>query len=137
MGLLSEITARHLYVTAARMRVDADTSVIGDCEDDEFSGPSRRLMNRFIRGEMTLALSSLTLRELEAAPKPVRKVLERVPSEHTEMVDLSDDAEKLAAQYIDRGVISSRMIADALHIAVATVAGVDVLVSWNFKHVVN
>ena len=29
------------------------------------------------------------------------------------------------------------MIADALHIAVATVAGVDVLVSWNFKNVVN
>ena len=53
------------------------------------------------------------------------------------MVDLSDDAEKLAAHYIERGVISSRMIADALHIAVATVAGVDVLVSWNFKHVVN
>ena len=137
VGLLSEITARHPYVTAARMRVYADTSVIGGCEDDEFRGPSRQLMNRFIRGEMTLALSSLTLRELEAAPKPVRKVLERLPSEHTEMVDVSDDAEKLAAQYIERGVISSRMIADALHIAVATVAGVDVLVSWNFKHVVN
>ena len=137
VGLLSEITPRHPYVTAARMRVYADTSVIGGCEDDEFSGPSRRLMNRFIRGEMTLALSSLTLRELEAAPKSVRRVLEGVPSEHTEMVDLSDDAEKLAAHYIERGVISSRMIADALHIAVATVAGVDVLVSWNFKHVVN
>ena len=137
VGLLSEITARPPYVTAARMRVYADTSVIGGCEDEEFSGPSRQLMNRFIRGEMTLALSSLTLRELEAAPKPVREVLEGVPAEHTEMVDLSDDAEKLAAQYIERAVISSRMIADALHIAVATVAGVDVLVSWNFKHVVN
>ena len=51
------------------------------------------------------------------------------------MVDLSDDAEKLAAQYIERGQFTK--IADALHIAVATVAGVDVLVSWNFKHVVN
>ena len=105
VGLLSEITARYPYVTAARMRVYADTCVIGGCEDDEFRGPSRQLMNRFIGGEMTLALSSLTLRELEAAPQPVRKVLEGVPSEHTEMVDLSDDAEKLAAQYIERGVI--------------------------------
>ncbi len=86
---------------------------------------------------MTLALSSLTLRELEAAPKRVRDILDGVPSEHTEMVDLSDEAEKLAARYIERGVLSPRMIVDALHIAVATVAGVDVFVSWNFKHVVN
>ena len=35
------------------------------------------------------------------------------------------------------GAIAARMRADALHIAVATVARVDVLVSWNFKHIVN
>ena len=136
-GLLAEIMAPQPYIPAAKLRVYADTSVIGGCDDDEFSRPSRQLIDRFVRGDMTLALSSLTLRELEAAPKHVRDILRAVPPHHTEIVDLSDEAEKLAARYIERGAISPGMLADALHIAVATVAGVDVLVSWNFKHMVN
>ena len=60
---------------------------------------------------MTLALSSLSLRELEAAPKRVRDILRAVPPHHTEMVDLSDEAEKLAARYIERGAISPGMLA--------------------------
>ena len=136
-GLLAEIIAPQSYTPATRLRVYADTSVIGGCEDDEFSRPSRQLIDRFVHGEMTLALSSLTLRELEAAPKHVRDILRAVPPHCTEIVDLSDEAEKLAARYIERGALSPGMLADALHIAVATVAGVDVLVSWNFKHMVN
>jgi len=46
-------------------------------------------------------------------------------------------ARELAAAYVAEGAIGTRMRADALHIAVATVARVDVLVSWNFKHIVN
>jgi len=38
---------------------------------------------------------------------------------------------------IEDGAIGAPMRADALHIALATVARVDVLVSWNFKHIVN
>ena len=136
-GLFAEIMASQPYMPTARLRVYADTSVIGGCEDDEFSGPSLQLIDRFVHGKMTLALSSLTLRELEAAPKRVRDILRAVPPHHTEMVDLSDEAEKLAARYIERGAISPGMLADALHVAVATVTGVDVLVSWNFKHMVN
>jgi hypothetical protein len=41
------------------------------------------------------------------------------------------------AEYIRQAVVSRRMLADAQHIAVATVARVDVLVSWNFRHIVN
>lgn len=35
------------------------------------------------------------------------------------------------------GAVGAGMRVDALHIALATVARVDVLVSWNFKHIVN
>ena len=52
-------------------------------------------------------------------------------------LSLSSEAEELATAYIDDGAIGARMRADALHIALATVARVDVLVSWNFKHIVN
>ena len=79
----------------------------------------------------------MTIRELEAAPEDVSRVIGQVPPEHIEVLSLSPEAEELAAAYIAEGVIGPRMRADALHIALATVARVDVLVSWNFKHVVN
>ena len=118
-------------------RIYTDTSVLGGCEDDEFRDPSRRLLEAFVSGELTLVLSELVLRELEAAPEHVRMVVGRVPDMHVEALRLSREAEELAAAYIEEGAIGVRMRADALHIALATVARVDVLVSWNFKHIVN
>ncbi len=118
-------------------RVYTDTSVMGGCEDDEFREPSRRLLEAFVGGDLTLVLSELTLRELDAAPEKVRIVLGRVPQANIEPLSLSSEAEELAGAYIEDGAIGARMRADALHIALATVARVDVLVSWNFKHIVN
>lgn len=118
-------------------RVYPDTSVLGGCEDDEFRTASVRLLETFIRGEMTLVLSELTLRELETAPEPVRKLVASVPEAHVEPLGLSPEAEELAAAYIQDGAIGEGMRVDALHIALATVARVDVLVSWNFKHIVS
>ena len=118
-------------------RIYTDTSVMGGCEDDEFRDPSRRLLEAFVGGELTLVLSELVLRELETAPEGVRMVIGQVPEAHIEAILLSPDAEELAAAYIEEGAIGARMRADALHIALATVARVDVLVSWNFKHIVN
>ena len=118
-------------------RIYTDTSGVGGCEDVEFRDPSRRLLEAFRRGDMTLVISELTLRELERAPASVRDVLGRVPADLIEVLPLSGEAEDLASAYIADGAIPSRMRADGLHIALATVARVDVLVSWNFKHVVN
>lgn len=120
-----------------KARIYLDTSVLGGCEDEEFREPSQRLLKAFQIGEKILALSELTVRELETAPARVRAVLASVPSPHVEAIPLSIEAEELAAAYIADGVIGVRMRADALHIALGTVARVDVLVSWNFKHIVN
>jgi len=43
----------------------------------------------------------------------------------------------IARHYIEEGVVSEEYLVDAQHIAIATVSRVDVLVSWNFKHIVN
>ena len=53
------------------------------------------------------------------------------------MLQLDAEASELAEAYIAAAVLSPRMRADAQHIAIATVGRVDVLVSWNFKHIVN
>ena len=120
-----------------KTRIYTDTSVLGGCEDEEFREPSRRLLEAFVRGDLRLVLSELTVRELEAAPEGVRTLLGRVPAAHIEGLAVSQEAEELASAYIDDGAIGARMRADALHIAMATIARVDVLTSWNFKHIVN
>jgi hypothetical protein len=118
-------------------RVYADTSVLAGCEDAEFRDSSLRLLRAFVCGDLTLVLSELTLRELESAPEAVRKVVAKIPEAHVEALGLTAEAEELAAAYIADAAVGPGMRVDALHIALATVARVDVLVSWNFKHIVN
>jgi hypothetical protein len=118
-------------------RIYTDTSVIGGCEDEEFRVHSRRLMDAFVRGDLRLVLSELTLRELAPAPPAVREVLAAVPDRHIEVIQLTSAADELARRYLAEGILKANMLADAQHIAMATVANVDALVSWNFRHVVN
>ena len=120
-----------------KFRIYTDTSVLGGCEDEEFAEHSVRLMESFVRGECILVLSSLTVQELVTAPAEVRRRLSSVPETQVEMLQLDAEAKDLAEAYISAGVLTAKMRADAQHIAIATVARVDVLVSWNFKHIVN
>ena len=105
--------------------------------DDEFREPSRRLIERCARGEVTLVVSAVTARELRGAPRAVREVLPSIDPGHFERIEVTREVEILASKYIEKGALGEMMRADALHIAAATVAGVDVLASWNFRHMVN
>ena len=136
-GLLAGLPGREAVRPYPKMRVYADTSVIGGCEDDEFRESSRRLIERCAQGELTLVVSAVTAGELRRAPPPVRRVLPSIGPEHLERVEVTREVEMLANGYIERGALGEGMRADALHIAAATVAEVDVLASWNFRHMVN
>ena len=120
-----------------KVRIYTDTSVLGGCEDEEFAEHSIRLMEGFVRGDLVLVLSSLTIQELAAAPAEVRRRLAAVPEIHIETLQLDAQAKELAEAYVAAGVLGATMRADAQHIAIATIGRVDVLVSWNFKHIVN
>lgn len=120
-----------------RPRIYTDTSVIGGLFDKAFQDASRRLFDRFLAGEAIAVVSDLTILELQNAPDAVRRALERVPSQSLETILITREAEELAAAYIQAGVIGPSSREDARHIATATVYRVDVLVSWNFKHIVN
>ena len=119
------------------LRVYVDTSVVGGCLDEEFRAASVRLIERSRTEAALLVISDTTLAELAGAPATVRAVLEDLPPRCLEFVRQNEISEALADEYIRQEVVSHRMLADALHIAVATIAKVDVLVSWNFKHIVN
>jgi predicted nucleic acid-binding protein len=122
---------------ARPIRVYVDTSVIGGCLDDELRKPSMQLFDRSRAGGALLVVSDTTLAELASAPPKVRGVIEDLPRECLEFVQQNAESEALAEEYIRQAVVSRRMLVDAQHIAVATVARVDVLVSWNFRHIVN
>ena len=120
-----------------RMRIYIDTSVIGGCIDKEFQYPSWQLFNRFKRGEMIAVVSELTELELEDAPREVQDILTEITEKYIESVELTEEAVNLAKKYIEEEVIGEGKLVDAEHIAIATICRVDVLVSWNFKHIVN
>jgi hypothetical protein len=122
---------------AMRRRIYTDTSVVGGCLDEKFSTYSLQLFERFRAALDILVLSDLTLAELEGAPENVREVLQTVPREALEEVRLDAEASDLAQEYLAAGVLGGAHLEDARHIATATVQRVDVLVSWNFKHIVN
>lgn len=121
----------------ALQRIYVDTSVIGGCEDPEFTEWSTRLFNDFRKGLRIVVISDLTLRELELAPETVQIVLDTIPNKAFEYADLSEQAEELAHRYLVEGVVGEKHVVDAQHIAIATVRKVDVLVSWNFQQIVN
>jgi hypothetical protein len=120
-----------------RLLIYVDASVVGGCEDEEFAEGSLALWRLFIEGKYIMALSEHTLRELAGAPEPVRLRLREVPEAHRVMIPDNPEADALAAAYVAHGIVGPGSHADALHVALATVSHSDVLVSWNFKHIVN
>jgi hypothetical protein len=118
-------------------RIYADTSVIGGCLDEEFRFASRRIFDWFKKGKAVIVVSELTLIELENGPEQLAAILDQVPERFREYVELTREADELAWSYIRQGVIGVKNRVDAQHIAIATLSRVDVLVSWNFKHIVN
>jgi hypothetical protein len=118
-------------------RVYIDTSVIGGCIDNEFKEWSGKLFNEFRNGRKVAVISDITLDELDLAPGKVQKILKQIPEKFLEIVESNQDTEQLARYYIVSGAITEKFYLDGLHIAIATCYNVNVLASWNFRHIVN
>jgi len=120
-----------------KQRVYIDTSVIGGCFDKEFEKWSNALFDDFKNGRMIVVVSDVTMDELSGAPDRVKRNFETIPEDYLEVLVLDNEAKLLAQKYIDEGVVTEKYFEDALHIAIATIFKVNVVVSWNFKHIVN
>ena len=117
-------------------RIYVDTSVLGGCFDVEFSTWSNGLLEDFRRGLLRAVLSDVTAEEIGRAPATVQAVHQELVSLGAELVSVSAEVLQLVAAYEARAILGPRYRNDLLHIALATVAAVDVLVSWNFRHIV-
>lgn len=120
-----------------KQRIYLDTSVFGGFFDDEFQEFTKPLIQRINNGEFTLIFSTLLEEELELAPDKVRNLVQGIDNNHSEFVVVSENVVELANEYIGEKVVGQTSYSDCLHIALATVYQADLLVSWNFRHIVN
>jgi hypothetical protein len=117
-------------------RIYIDTSVIGGCFDEEFSEWSNGMVADFRNGIFQPLLSEVIAAEIADAPENVQSVYAELTAFNAEILTVEESALELADEYQTRGILTSNFYGDGLHIALATVAEADLLVSWNFKHIV-
>jgi len=120
-----------------KQRIYLDTSVYGGYFDDEFQEFTKPLFDRINSGEFTILFSTLLEQELELAPKKVRDLAIGIDNKNAEVIIETDSAVELAIKYISENVVGQTSYSDCLHIALATSNRADLLISWNFKHIVN
>jgi hypothetical protein len=53
------------------------------------------------------------------------------------VLEPSEESESLAEAYLEAGIIPPKKRDDARHVALATVAGLEIVVSWNHRHLAN
>lgn len=95
------------------------------------------MFDKIAQGEYTVIYSKLIDIELIYAPERVKKLATGLSRERLEFVDISDEAVELAESYLKENVVGKTSRTDCIHIALATLNHADILVSWNFKHIVN
>ncbi len=120
-----------------RQRIYFDTSVFGGYFDTEFEEFTKPLFDRILNGEFIVLLSTMLDEELEFAPEQIKELISKIDDDFTEFLKDKDEAVELATEYIEEKVVGKTSYADCLHIALATIYQADLLVSWNFKHIVN
>lgn len=120
-----------------KQKIYIDTSVVGGYFVDEFKEPTKLLFDRLVKEQVSFVISDLLELELIQAPEHVRELLDNFPVNYFERLNFNEEAEELAQTYIKEKVVGKTSIEDCRHIALATINRIDVLASWNFKHIVN
>ena len=124
-----------------KLKIYLDTSVIShldapDVPDRE--ADTRVLWDKVQSGEFEVFISPVDVLELDACPEPKRSVLAQwlklIP--YT-LLQQTDEVMELAAQYLKAGILPKKSTRDRIHIAYACVYNCDMIVSWNFEHMVN
>ena len=127
-----------------RLKLYVETSVFGFHYDMSAANRSKRLAVRKLfqqikDGVFEGYVSGLVIAELGEAPDPYRQRFLRLLGRYglRSLAYNEDEAARLHQKYLEARVVSTGVTIDALHIAIATVAGADVVVSCNLRHLAN
>jgi predicted nucleic acid-binding protein len=117
-------------------RVYTDANVFGNVMDDAFEPASMEFLSQALAGKFLVVVSALASREIAFAPPKVQELFEGF-SGIAEIVETTEEALRLRDAYVSAGFIRRKSSTDALHVALATVSNCDMIVSWNFRDIVN
>ncbi len=120
-----------------------DTSIISFALAQDISADDRNITLKLIeeinKGSYEGFISDVVIRELGNTQDKAKRerLLKLVSSTYfKEVLSVNEEIDKVADKYIAEGIIPEVYRDDALHIALTSVKGLDILVSWNFKHLV-
>ncbi|MBI3599237.1 MAG: type II toxin-antitoxin system VapC family toxin [Nitrospinae bacterium] len=123
-----------------KLKLYLDTSVLNFYyanDSPEEKAITQELFREIKSGSYTAYISSTVLEEISRASKQKQKDLLSLIEEFNLMpLELDEEIENLASLYIKHKIIPQKYEEDAVHIAVAVVNDLDVIVSWNFEHIV-
>lgn len=102
----------------------------------EFERYSMRFVESVRAGVVTLFTSEFVQQEIKTAPARVQ-LLYREMQEYSQFLAITEEALALRNSYLKAGIVTPKSMADALHVSLASTGGPDVIVSWNFKHIVH
>ncbi|MFN7925432.1 MAG: type II toxin-antitoxin system VapC family toxin [Bryobacteraceae bacterium] len=88
------------------------------------------------RHRFALFVSEVVLTE-SGRGDPAAATRRLVELQGIQILELNDRARELARAFVDRRLIPEKAVEDALHVAVATVGGMDFLLTWNCRHIAN
>jgi len=124
-----------------KLRIYVETSVWSFALADDapdYRAATEEFLERCRRRVFLPFISSLVLEEISSAEPPLRKDLEElVAGVRPTLFTLSDRALALADAFLAAGVVPAGKPEDAGHVAAAFNRRLDVLVSWNFRHIAN
>ena len=118
------------------LKVYLDSSVLGGLFDDEFKESTKKLFQEFEKGLYQPVISNLTEEKISKAPKEIIFEFNKLKRKSVFLI-LNKEAINLAEEYRNAGNLPNRMNMDTLHIALASINKIDILVSWNFRDIVN
>ena len=123
------------------MRLYMDTSIIGAVSDEEMPERiriTRALLDSIVEGKHTGIISNIVLEEIDRCPQELKKKLvaeiQKIP---VLVISEDENSAQLFETYEKEDFIRKGARLDLRHLAVATAGGVDAVVSWNFRDIVN
>ena len=129
--------SRSQHDATKTLRAYVDTSVLGGCFDRIFEKDTNAFMKYVRNGKIVSVVSDMVVGEIARAPESVQHLLQEMIRGGAEVVAATEEAIELQEAYLRHGILGRRWEDDAMHVAMATLTRVDVIASWNFKHMVD
>ena len=126
--LAPAVVSEHACLCGARRQARSQGVVM---DGRRMCGEARNHRNAPVRAQIAAIQA-----EIDPAPDEVKGFFDDI-LEVARIVEVSDDALALRQAYLEAGILTRDSADDALHVALATVSGCALIVSWNFKHIVH